>query len=86
MSYFILEATTSEAVVLALSSLGRCFNPKKSGLFEGSLFGGKEGRFNLILLHISRRAYLISLQLYKIVKQSIESILKMKMLTSSDIS
>ena len=86
MSYFILETTTSEAVALALSNLGRCFNPKKAGLFEGSLFWGKWKRVNLILLHISKKTYLISIQLYTIVKQSIESMLKIKMLTSSDIS
>ena len=31
-----------------------------------------------LLLHISRRTYLISIQLYTIVKQSIQSILKVK--------
>ena len=34
-------------------------NPNKAGLFKGSFF------------HVSRRTYLISVQLYTIVKQSI---------------
>ena len=51
-------------------------NPNKAGLFEGSFFwvgweGGSIWQFDLSPVHISRKTYLISIQLYTIVKLSI---------------
>ena len=54
----------------------RYFNPDKAGLCESSFFGGR-GQFDLPLL-ISRRTYLMSIQLYAIVGQPIWSRLKVK--------
>ena len=59
-------------------------NPNKAGLFKGYFFWGGGGSiWPSFPLHISRRTYLISTQLYAIVKLFTVCVESEKMKTSS---
>ena len=73
--------------IIGIVTNQKWFNPNKAGLFEGTFFWGGFNLVPPILLHISRKIYLISILPYAIVNTIyLKCVESEKMLASSVMS